>query len=47
MEELAVPGPLTKVAPPPMVAQIPAVQRQATAAQQPGAKRRVYPTNFT
>ncbi|WP_431727779.1 hypothetical protein [Verrucosispora sp. TAA-831] len=47
VEELAVPGPLTKVAPPPMVAQIPAVQRQATAAQQPGAKRRVYPTNFT
>ncbi|MEU5548708.1 hypothetical protein ABZ738_02965 [Micromonospora sp. NPDC047793] len=47
VEELAVPGPLTKVAPPPMVAQIPVAQRQATAAQQTGAKRRVYPTNFS
>ncbi|MFI7077875.1 hypothetical protein ACIBO1_11355 [Micromonospora sp. NPDC049903] len=47
VEELAVPGPLTKVAPPPMVAQVPGVQRQATAAQQTGAKRRVYPTNFS
>ncbi|MER7165780.1 hypothetical protein ABT336_06820 [Micromonospora sp. NPDC000207] len=47
VEPLAVPGPLTKVAPPPMAAQIPAVQRQAAAAQGTGTKRRVYPTNFS
>ncbi|PZF83978.1 hypothetical protein [Micromonospora endophytica] len=44
IEQLAVPGPLTKAAPPPTVAQIPAAQRQPTAS---GTKRRLYPTNFS
>ncbi|WP_170147622.1 hypothetical protein [Micromonospora phaseoli] len=45
VEQLAVPGPLTKIAPPPSVARIPAVPRQEGATQGPGVKRRVYPTN--
>ncbi|WP_326552362.1 hypothetical protein [Micromonospora sp. NBC_01813] len=48
VERLAVPGPLTKVAPPPpMVAQLPRVAPQVNATPGSGTKRRVYPTNHS
>ncbi|MFI2652546.1 hypothetical protein [Micromonospora fulviviridis] len=45
VEELAVPGPLTAVAPPPTSAQTPIIKADSTP-NTTGTRRRVYPTNY-